>query len=322
MTPTRQIIALTAALVVLAAIFVFGRMPSNTIFWREFENGGHAPLFGCVALVMLASVRLLIARWITTPRAQYLLAFGLASALGIFSEIWQYFYGRDCELRDVLADMAGAAAFLLIWWTIDKAVRSASPINSTRKWSFRSGAVILVLLAYIPSFFWMAVVLHRNAIFPRLAGFDNILEQKLFETRDARLEAVPPPAGWIPAPEGKVGKVTFYPSTYPSLLFSYMYPRWEGYKSLSFDVFSDLAASTDLAFRICDAGSTGCYPDRYNNVFIITPGLNHIELPLDTIALTPSGRHMYMDHTAGMILFLINPTDTTALFVNNFRLNQ
>jgi hypothetical protein len=181
-------------------------------------------------------------------------------------------------------------------------------------WSGHPGLVGLYPVIFL--------VLHRNAIFPRLAGFDNILEQKLFETRDARLEAVPPPAGWIPAPEGKVGKVTFYPSTYPSLLFSYMYPRWEGYKSLSFDVFSDLAASTDLAFRICDAGSTGCYPDRYNNVFIITPGLNHIELPLDTIALTPSGRHMYMDHTAGMILFLINPTDTTALFVNNFRLNQ
>ena len=314
----RLLLAL-AAIVFLGLIFVFGKMPSNTAFWREFENGGHAPLFGFAALIVLGVIRTVGLKALARPWTQYFIAFCLTSAMGIGSEIWQYFNQRDAEIRDVLADMAGAFAFLAVFWTIDKAVRAVRQISPKIKWTIRSISAVLIVIVYIPAIFWLAVVVHRNMIFPRLAAFDSKLERKLFVVRDAELQAVPPPSDWN-ATHTEVGKVTFFPSTYPSLLFTYLYPHLEGYKSLKFEVFSDNDSTIDMSFRIYDAGSTGCYPDRYNNVFQIPPGLTRIDLPIDTLKLTSSGREMNLDHTAGLIIFLIEPKKPTALYFDDFRL--
>lgn len=317
--PARLILGL-AAFFILAIIFVFGRMPSNTPFWRDFENFGHAPLFGCVAIVMLFLVRTAVERWVKRPIVQYLLAFAAASGLGAFSEVWQHFNGRDAEIADLINDMIGSISFLAVWWTFDLSAQSGIAWSRVRLWMIRLLSAAILIIPAAPALRWAAVVLHRNAILPRLGAFDSPLERKLFETRDARLEAVIPPEGWSPAPPGKVGRVTFFPATYPSLLFTYVYPRWEGYKSLAFDVFSDNDTTVDMAFRIYDAGSTGCYPDRYNNIFKITPGLSQIDLPLDTIKLTTSGREMNLGHTGGIIVFLIEPRDTVSLYFDDFRL--
>lgn len=314
----RLLLAL-AAIFFLGMIFVFGKMPSNTAFWREFENGGHAPLFGFAALIVLGVIRTLGIKKLASIWIQYILAFSLASAMGIASEIWQYFNQRDAELRDVLNDMTGALAFLAMWWTIDHAVAAVKKPSPGLKWTLRSVAAALIVIVYIPAIFWLSVVVHRNMIFPRLAAFDSKLERRLFIVRDAQLDAVPPPAGWNPARK-LVGKVTYFPATYPSLLFTYMYPRIEEYKSLKFDVFSGNDSTIDLAFRIYDAGSSGCYPDRYNTVFKIPRGLTNIVLPIDSIKLTESGRIMNLDHTAGMILFLIDPKVPTTLYFDDFRL--
>jgi len=315
----KQILGL-AALVALGCIFVFLRMPSNTPFWREFENFGHAPLFGCVSLAILYLIRSLAGRWIRHPIVLYLMAFIVATGLGGMSELWQHFNGRDADVADLVNDIIGSISFLVFWWTLDRAAAADLALNRTRVWSVRVLAVLLLIVPAAPVLGWAAVVLHRNSILPRLGAFDSPLERKLFETRDARLDIVTPPKAWSPTPEGKVGRVTFYPSTYPSLLFTYVYPRWDGYRSLALDVFSDEDSTVDMAFRIYDAGSTGCYPDRYNNIFKITPGLNQIDLPLDTIKLTTSGREMNLGHTAGIIVFLIEPKDTISLYFDDFRL--
>jgi VanZ family protein len=314
-----RILLALAAIVFLGVIFVFGKMPSNTAFWREFENGGHAPLFGFAALIVLGIIRTLGIRKLASLWLQYALSFSLASAMGIGSEVWQYFNHRDAEIRDILTDMAGAFAFLAIWWTVDHAVAAMRRLSPGVKWTLRSVAAGLIVIVYIPAIFWLSVVVHRNMIFPRLAAFDSKLERKLFVVRDAELETAAPPSGWTSIHK-EVGKVTFFPATYPSLLFTYMYPRLEEYKSLKFEVYSDNDTTLDLAFRIYDAGSSGCYPDRYNTVFKIQRGLTQIDLPIDTLKLTESGRIMNLDHTAGMILFLIEPKKPTTLYFDDFRL--
>lgn len=316
---TKAILGL-AALFALGWIFVFFRMPSNTPFWRDFENFGHAPLFGCVSLVLLYLIQAIAGRWIKQPIVFYVLAFVAATGLGGLSELWQHFNARDAEIADVISDMIGSVSFLGLWWSFDRSAHSGIAWSRPRIWALRLAAAAILLIPAAPALRWAAVVLHRNSILPRLGAFDSPLERKLFETRDARLVAVPPPAEWTPSPQGKVGLVTFYPATYPSLLFTYVYPRWEGYQSLAFDVFSDNDSTVDMAFRIYDAGSSGSYPDRFNDIFKITPGLNRIDLPLDTIKLTTSGREMNLGHTAGIIVFLIEPKETVSLYFDDFRL--
>jgi VanZ family protein len=315
----RNVILLVCALVILAAVFLFVRMPSNTPFWNEFENAGHAPLFGCVTLIMLGLLRQFRTEGSSPRLSTFVWALILASTIGALSEILQYFIGRDAELRDWAADTAGALAFLTIWWSVKHA-----PLTHTarlRTYSIRIAALILLMIPAIPALIWGTVILHRNAIYPRLGAFDSRLERKLFETRDATLDAVPAPLAWTGKSGIKVGRVTFAKATYPSLLCTYVYPKWDGFKSLSFDVFSDRDTTVNLAFRIYDAGSSGCYPDRFNAIFKLTPGGHHIDIPLDTIRLTPSGRTMHLDHTAGLIAFLIDPADTLSLYFDDFRLN-
>ena len=116
-------IALALIAILLAAV-VFAPVPGATRWIRTLHNSAHAPIFGCVSLLVL-----LIAR--SHPRlqslgllAQYVLALTGALALGVVTELLQIPVGRDASVEDALHDTIGALAFLGVFAAVDTRIRA------------------------------------------------------------------------------------------------------------------------------------------------------------------------------------------------------
>ncbi|MFO0583586.1 MAG: VanZ family protein [Anaeromyxobacter sp.] len=81
-------------------------VPSLPAWLLEHDKVIHAGLFGLLAFLL----RLALAARAGTARRAWLAAWGLAVAWGVLDELHQSFIpGRDADVKDALADAAGAA---------------------------------------------------------------------------------------------------------------------------------------------------------------------------------------------------------------------
>jgi VanZ family protein len=118
-----HVIALTLIAILLVAV-VFAPVPGDTRWIRTLHNSAHAPIFGCVSLLVLlvsrSQPRLQALGWL----GQYALALAAALALGMLTELLQIPAGRDASFEDALHDTIGALAFLGIFAAIDTRISS------------------------------------------------------------------------------------------------------------------------------------------------------------------------------------------------------
>lgn len=101
------------------AIVVLAPVPGRGEWLKVLQDFGHAPAFGCVALVALLWFR-------TTPlsaRGQYLGAWGLTVLLGMATEAAQFVVARDPSWLDLRSDAIGAAALLGVVAACDSRLR-------------------------------------------------------------------------------------------------------------------------------------------------------------------------------------------------------
>ncbi len=298
-------------------------VPSPTILLKAFYDFCHVPLFGGVAIILLY-----LARQLGEPRgwsvgSQYGMAFVGAVVLGALTEGIQFFSStRFAEWSDLLLDALGAVSALGCFMTYDPNLtgRVATWRVAPRKQLVHAGVGLLVVVALSPVLVWTYAYWDRAARFPSLVQFSSAWEMMFVKGRDSAVQIVAPPLGWGKPRVDTVGHVVFYTNHYPGIRLEEPYPDWRGFSRFHFEVYSELPGVQSLVIGIHDAQHTNDYADRFNQVITISPGLNHIHIPLGDIRHAPVGRELDLAAIKNVRLFAINPPEKFSLYVDNFRL--
>jgi hypothetical protein len=302
-----------AATLLITAILVFVPPPSRTKLWESVYNCGHAPLFGCFALLIYAvSPPGDSGRSFRVPR--YGKALAVSLAVGLFTEIVQHFCGGDFELQDLARDVSGAFLFLLFLSSFDRHLPAVSglPRQCTSAW-IRIAAVTVMAGIWAPPILLGYDYARRDRAFPILFDPGQNWTESFTRLQAARLEWSHPPGNWQGQAAGTLALVRFEGKRYPGFAIDEPYPDWNGYRSLNFTVFSEL--STRIVVRINDAEHNDEAEDRYNGTLEIRPGVNAVSIPLQEVFAAPSGRSMNMANIRKIVIFALDsPAPFSLLF--------
>ena len=324
--PLPRIVIRIGALVLLAAvplaILQLLPIPRETRWWRAVFDAGHAPLFGALAIVLLA-ISLSIPVWKERGRGlHYLAAFAGAVVLGAMSEAFQLTGARNASVWDLLRNVAGSAAFLAFVATFDAELqpRLVSP-SLPVKGLLRVGAAVLLGVAFVPVAATGVAYLSRNAAFPRICSFQSYWESFFLETSVLELTL-----SYLPeelqgdAPDNLVGRLEFAAGPGNRLMLVEPFPDWSGHDTLAFELYSPLDRPVNLGLRIDDADHDTTHRDRFNLRIRVTPGRNEIRVPLEDVREAPATRQMAMDRIRKVVLFAGAPETPFLLYVDDFRL--
>ncbi|MBU1172824.1 MAG: hypothetical protein KKD44_24970 [Proteobacteria bacterium] len=114
-------------------------------------------------------------------------------------------------------------------------------------------------------------------------------------------------------------KLELFPSMYPGVSFRGYPRRFMGYKDFRVDIFNPESQGSHIALRIDDKQKDPVYDDRYNHRFDLQPGMNHLVIPLESLQ-TPLGRPLDLCNIRALTFFMVNPTETKVLYMDNLRL--
>ena len=310
------LLAAGVALIVFALDIV--QLPDDTFFQRELNNSGHTPLFGLVALMVLALSRLSLMSFRWPPHWHYGIALVLSSVLGLFSELIQMAGPRDADLIDFIRDLAGILSFLAIHYSFGSIDKSRGQQRS-RRIRLRVGlsGAILLLGSLVPLGLVGGSYLHRDQAFPRIADFESYWENLFLLPNDADLRILPNPVNLNDTIDNNAVEVILGLTKYPGLVLSEVYPDWRGYKFLTFEVFSKRTDTISLEARINDIRHNKTYYDRFNRPLAIAPGLNKFRISLEDVKKAPRSREMEMDQMRAFVLFAISPTESFTFYIDN-----
>jgi hypothetical protein len=115
-----------------------------------------------------------------------------------------------------------------------------------------------------------------------------------------------------PAPEGESGH-------YPGVSFSRFDPDWSGHRAIVFDAHNPENADLRLTLRIDDREAPE-YPDRFNRSFTLSPGENHIAIPLGELVSSGTKRTLDPRRIQRVMFFLANPKERHTLYLDRIRL--
>jgi hypothetical protein len=316
----------STVLLVLALVAIIGflhlfRLPENSRFWKAIGDTGHVPIFGLMAIILLVLSYKLIGYRIDRPVLHYLLAFLISILVGTVSEIIQIFGPREADIGDLGRDIAGAAAFLGIYYLIDSRVeKQRSRLGNRGRRLIWVGSVVVLIGALYQLGFVTTAYLKRDEAFPLICSFDAAWEKAFWIKHDTDIKVVNPPEKWRRTDNNHVGELTFDTVTYPGFHIQEPYPDWRDYNFLLFDIYSDLDTTVGIYFRLHDIHHNKDYNDRYNNHFFIKPGLNQILIPLADIRNAPKERKMDMSLIRTFGIFAYRPPQPFTIYLDNFRL--
>lgn len=297
-----HVIALTLIAILLVAV-VFAPVPGDTRWIRTLHNSAHAPIFGCVSLLVL-----LVSR--SQPRlqalgllGQYALALAAALALGVLTELLQIPAGRDATFEDALHDTIGALAFLGIFAAIDTRISS---VPQNRPIRFAAAIVGLVSLGVAAAPVTRAAIKYqqRDERFPVLADFSQRYDRYFILQQWAEFSPVQMPAPWARAKDESAMRVRLLDGPYPGMHFIEPLPDWSGYSTLAVDLTNPTPLNLQLILRVHDAEHNNEHEDRFGKLFELPAGTREVlRIPLRDIAAGPKARQLDLHRVAGVIIF-------------------
>ena len=115
-------------------------------------------------------------------------------------------------------------------------------------------------------------------------------------------------------------RLELYPSSYPGLSPKLKVNDWRGYKAVCFDIYNPENEETSIAIRIDDLKEHPDYKDRYNKSFILKPGLNHMNIPLDSLITSGTHRSLDLKNIYRFLIFMSRPQKRFVLYIDYIRL--
>jgi hypothetical protein len=324
MTNSRQAVR-AILLLLLAGILVLAQATVNlslsTYLLRELANFSHTIVFGLLSLALLKAAGHLPGLQNRQRPWHYLFAAAVAFGLGLVTEIIQISSPRDADLWDQVRNTAGIVAFLGLALARDRQMNR--PVLPGRWWRrLLSACSIAILLASIvPTLLWAEAYRYRDRHAPMITGFESIHERRFIRPDASRVEFVAVPEAWPDNRSRRVARLTMIPpEEWPGLKLVDPFPDWRGYEFFSFEVYFPHDTVVGLTVRIDDDHHNQLYEDRFTRTYPVSAGVSKIDIPLQEIRITPSGRPMDMRRIAGVIVCVYHPTDTLQLYLDDFRL--
>lgn len=318
---TRVILYLAGALAALAFLHLV-KLPGDTYFWREVTDFGHTPLFGVISLIFLGLFSTVSRDSEKKLGRIYISAFLATVIIGAAAELFQIVGPRDADIWDLIRDIAGAAGFLSLFTLVDRRVKKGSGTLTRNRKKLAVFGVIVLIIATIPTVIWGAAYFQRNALYPRVLVYDSALFGKFLETKNASLEAVPPPPEFDGAVGNLVGKLTFYPGEYCGLELTEPFPNWIQDHNLVFSVYVPKDTSFTLAIRIDDRHHNMEFRDRYTGAFMVNQGVNRINIPVGEIQRAPEDRLTDLEQIAFLMIFVYKPVEPFEIYIDELRLTS
>jgi hypothetical protein len=226
---------------------------------------------------------------------------GAAVGLGAAIEAAQALTGGHGDAADVLRDAGGAlfAALVVVAW---------NPALSARARAVLGFMAILVLAPFtFPTLAALTDEAHARAQFPVLASFESVQELSRFDfaaEEHARLTSTLDEHGRpvrglsLHLPRGK----------YPGFGLRYFPRDWRSLRALRLLLVNPEPVPFAMTVRIDDAEHDPelGLEDRYNRSFLLSPGVNRIEIPLADIAAAPHSRRFDLARVQLLLVYAID----------------
>lgn len=319
MSKKKQQVYLLLMIFAVNAIVTFADLPGDTMLWGEVQNACHAPAFGILAVAVLGLLKgSPLARHLG-PLAIYVSAFAVAIAAGVATEIVQHFSGRDAEVVDVLRDALGAAASLLLCFSIFSKRPPYQPYF--KDWNSLGSllAALLLLAAAFYSLGYTAVAYaRRDCALPVLIDFDSSWSRRFCILENAAFGVVQEPADGTLLLPTRIARLTLEAAEYPGLTIEEPYPDWTAFDTLRFELISTRPDTVTLGLRIDDSHHDYDFVDRFNYALSVHPGINSIHIPLEQVRLAPDGRQTDMRAIRRIIIFAHQPVKPIEVYLSHF----
>jgi VanZ family protein len=293
-----------------------GRPPRSTLIWTQLYDLGHIPLFGVMAILLLAASHSLFASRNWRPASHYLLVIAVSAVISVVSE-WLQRYAplRDAQLSDALNNLLGAVCFLAIAaaWRRDLDVTATE--NGRR--IVVAGSVLVLVTAFSPLGFLAWHYGMRAATFPVVADFDSSWQQPFLSAPRVDMDSVPAPQGWTEKAGQTVSVMRIRPAPWPGIIISEPYPDWRGYQTLRFDVYSELDRPVPIVLHISDLFHNDEHKDRFNRIFTVNAGLNEYTVSVKSVRNAPAGREMELSQITRMVVFTRPPQEPFEVYLSD-----
>lgn len=307
-------LALVMVVAALLATLTWFPWTPGTLFGRELRNFGHFPLFAVIGAALYALSRLTLGERLGTA-GHVVVAAIAAAALGVGSEVAQYFGPRDAAFDDLARDIAGAGSALA--WIVAGRLSSSRPGVA---FLLRAGAVVTVLASAVPTVAQLDAERGRDARFPLLLGFESSSEMRFVLTRAAGIERAPAPPGWERI--GTVGHARYSATDYPQITLREPVPDWRGFDRLCVDLYAESAAGTRLVLAINDEGWSGAPTDRLRRRFELARGAQTVCIDLSDPRPPSGDRTVRLDAVRSVNLFGVEPEHPFEFWIDDLRLEM
>ena len=106
---------------------------------------------------------------------------------------------------------------------------------------------------------------------------------------------------------------------YSGVSLGYFEGDWSGFHILSVDLFNAEPSMLSLTLRVHDkqhSRGKQLYQDRFNRSFLLKPGWNHLDIPLQDIAVALQSRAMDLSAIENLAFFVIAQKVDTTIYID------
>lgn len=309
---TRNIgLRVLAGVVVLALLLATALTePMVGGMWQQtFHESLHVPVFGIIAVCLLLITP---SHWKKGKRL--LVAFGTTIVLAALSEIAQIPTARDASFNDFIADLFGAAGFVAIAIVFSSSI---SVPKGRGRYLIILG-IALIAWPLLPLAKVSSAYLERNQALPSLVRFDQQFGHAFFRLQNSDFRKILRPGTNTVAAE-----ISLQDGPWPGIIFHDLWPNWEPYSVLVFEINNPEGVSLPINIRVHDrAHRNGDQPygDRFNRSVVLAPGTQTIRIALADIQSAPTGRQMNMTEIDGLVVFCTQQESGRRFVLHDIRL--
>lgn len=285
-------VALVALLCLFPLFFIGGPGWSDGPLLRAAWNLGH-PIFFALLTVTARPWRFFNGwtLWAVATVAVFILGLGV--------EFAQSLDNRDVDGRDVFRNLTG------LWIVL--ALRPRAGFSARRPLRNTLVRLAAVGLLAIDLFAVSRVAIQQfqiNLWLPALYDFQQEHPERYWRGNVARS------SGDNCGPlAGNALSIDLTTRRYSGASLDNLPSDWQGYDELAFALWNPQSYTISLTLRINDMAhelGNNTYHDRFNQTFQIEPGINRLQVGLESVATAPRSRRMELDDIRRLMFFTSN----------------
>lgn len=243
---------------------------------------------------------------------QYVCVLILSALIGLTIEGLQILTGRTSSLSDVGLDVIGGVFAVTLY--------SPMVVKISRHYRIMVWCLMLLLLSLsiktLVSYLWDGYILKTE--FPLLGDFEKTVER----SRWSGLGGIS-----ISREHASKGtqslKIEFNSGKYSGAKLINLVHDWTGYEHLKIDIYYPKSASLKLVLSIYSEENTETasnYNYRFNKNILLQHGWNKITLPINDIKMALPGGVDSLSKIAGLMVYLVNESESQVVYLDNLRL--